>query len=125
MNATKPMILRTLRILSAVALLAAPVALRAQDPTACQPGEREVRSISFKGNKQFEDAILADGISTSPSSFFRRFGFGKSRCFDQIAFEQDYLRLLVLYRKTGFREVKIDTAVVRSETSVRVIFTIV
>jgi outer membrane protein assembly factor BamA len=109
-----------------MALLAAPSALRAQDMTACQPGELEVRSLVFTGNSQFEDAILANGISTSPSSFWRRAGlpWGKRRCLDQLELEKDYLRLLVLYRRSGFREVSIDTAVVRSTESAKVIFAI-
>lgn len=121
------MIQRTLRYVAAVALLAAPCALRAQDATTCQAGEREVRALSFNGNHQFEDAFLADGITTSPSSFFRRVlhvPLGARRCFDQTAFETDYLRLLVLYRRSGFLEVDIDTSVVRSGNAVKVTFTI-
>lgn len=120
------MIQRTLRFVAGLALLAAPFALHAQDVTACQPGELEVRSLAFTGNHQFEDAILANGISTSPSAFPRRVGlpFGKRRCLDQIEFEKDYLRLLVLYRRSGFREVSIDTAVARSANSAKVTFAI-
>jgi outer membrane protein insertion porin family/translocation and assembly module TamA len=121
------MIQRTLRFVAAMALLAAPFVLRAQDPTACQAGEFEVRSLSFKGNHQFEDAVLANGIRTEASGFFRRVfhvPIGKRKCFDQAAFDIDHQLLIYHYRWSGFPDVSIDTAVVREPSGVEITFTI-
>lgn len=118
----------TWRWLGGLALaLATPVgALSAQD-IYCDPGDTEVRSLEFKGNRSFSDEVLARGIVTEPSSLLRRtLGVvGARRCLDEAQFRLDVARLILFYRRSGFFQVQVDTAVDRSRAgAVRIEFRI-
>lgn len=89
-----------------------------------------VRSLDFEGNKAIDDATLSAAIGTTNSSWFARsllvkwIGLGEKRFFDPIEFRRDVLRLTLLYRQSGFMEVKVDTTVQRSQREVRLTFRI-
>ena len=92
----------------ATALLAAPTA-RAQD-LDCQPGDLEVRRLSFVGNTAFSDAALANSIVTTQSSAWRRLfrlPFTTRRCVDEAELPRDSLRLVLLYTKRGYQDVQV------------------
>jgi outer membrane protein assembly complex protein YaeT len=89
-----------------------------------------VRGLKFEGNKAIDDATLSAAIGTTNSSTFARFvlvrwiGLGEKRYFDPVEFRRDVLRLTLLYRQSGFMEVKVDTTVERSKRDVRLTFRI-
>jgi len=96
------------RVLLAALLLLLPVAfpgaLRAQD-VACDPGDLEVRSVTFTGNEHFPSADLANVIVTAPSSFTRRFlhlPIGARRCLDTLEVSRDAVRIRLFYRLRGY-----------------------
>ena len=87
--------------------------LSAQD-LRCDPGDVEVRRLSFVGNSVFSDAELATAIVTTPSGWARRFlrlPSSTRYCLDRAELPNDRLRLLVFYRRHGFPDVVVDTAV--------------
>jgi len=85
--------------------------LLAQDLT-CGPGDTEVRRLVFEGNAAFDANTLGDAIVTTPSSWLERTvgAFGTRRCIDRSEFPRDRLRLILLYRNSGFPDVQVDTA---------------
>jgi outer membrane protein assembly factor BamA len=116
------------KVLPAAFLLAvAPFSLPAQD-FSCDRGDVEVRALEFVGNKTFRDAELASVIVTTPSSWGRRnfnLPFSAKRCLDQVEYGNDRLRLILYYRRRGFPNVTVDTALVPAGLGgVRVRFTI-
>jgi outer membrane protein insertion porin family/translocation and assembly module TamA len=108
-----------------VAALGVPAAVSAQDVT-CQPGDTEVSSLSFSGNRAFSSATLADGIVTTPSTFGRRVFkvFGTRRCLDREQFGPDAVRLRLFYRARGYVAATVDT-VVSTLDSARVAITFI
>ena len=85
----------------------------AQDVT-CEQGDLEVRGLKFTGNTAFTSADLAKIIVTTPSAWARRFlhlPFTTRRCLDRNELPKDRARLIVFYRKRGFPDVAVDTAV--------------
>lgn len=107
-----------------VALIAAPAwELRAQE-TRCDRGDVEVSALRFDGNVAFNDATLASGIVTTPSSRLRRTlrFVGARSCLDNTALALDVLRLRLWYRNHGFVDATVDTVIVaagRSRVEVR------
>jgi outer membrane protein insertion porin family len=105
-------------------LLAAAVPARAQEPS------RVVRELRFDGNSAIRDEVLASAISTTNSSWFARSflvrwtGLGEKRFFDEQEFRRDVVRLAVLYRRTGYPRVEIDTIVRRTRENVSIRFRI-
>ena len=95
-----------------LALLAgfAPARLRAQD-VECDPGDLEVRTLAFAGNKAFSDAELANVIVNTASSGSRRWirFLGTRRCLDRPELPRDVLRLILFYRNHGYYDVAVDT----------------
>lgn len=93
-------------------LLALTPALGAQE-TRCDPGDTEVRRLAFAGNSAFNDATLAVGIVTTPSTWMRRSlrVFGGKRCLDRTEFPVDVARLRLWYRNHGFLDATVDTVV--------------
>ncbi len=89
-----------------------PAALPAQD-LYCDPGDVEVRRVSFEGNRSFRDGELMNAIATTPSSWSRRAGlpFGTRRCLDQTEFQRDVLRLRLFYRLRGYYRAEVDTTI--------------
>ena len=98
--------------------------LHAQEP------DRVVRKLDFVGNVSILDETLAAAISTTESSWFARnffvrwLGLGEKRYFNEEEFRRDVIRLHVLYRRSGFPNAKVDTAVVREPENVYITFRI-
>src|SRR2546422_501702 len=122
----RPRQLRALAALLLVALsAAAPLPLAAQ-----QEPQRVVRDLSFEGNHALDDYTLRTAISTSSSSWFARafliryFGLGEKRYFNELEFRRDVIRLLLLYRQSGYMNVVVDTLVRREDRDVYVTFRI-
>jgi outer membrane protein insertion porin family/translocation and assembly module TamA len=112
--------------LTAALLLLVPSVLRAQS-SECDPGEREVRSLKFRGNHAYRSSELALRVSTTPSSFARRtfHVFGKRRCLDSDELRLDVGRLRLFYNRHGYYSAAVDTSVVANpDNSVRVTFLI-
>jgi len=98
-----------------VALLvfaAVPSSARAQS-LACRPGDPEVRSLRFDGNRAFPDGELSQIVATTTSSFWRRTFriIGRKTCLDREELARDVVRLRLYYRKRGYRHARVDTAV--------------
>jgi outer membrane protein insertion porin family/translocation and assembly module TamA len=98
----------------AVTAVLLPQLLRAQgiecDGTA---GEREVRSLEFRGNRAFPSRELELRVSTTSSDFLQRrlHAFGTRRCLDSDALRLDVGRLRVFYQRHGYYGATVDTAV--------------
>ncbi|MGH7674506.1 MAG: BamA/OMP85 family outer membrane protein [Gemmatimonadales bacterium] len=115
-----------MRIRIAVALLAA----LAVGPLAAQEAQRVVRELAFQGNRALDDQTLSIAIATSSSSYFARVGWlrwlglGDKRTFDELEFRRDVVRLLLLYRQSGYMRAVVDTVVRRTERDVFITFRI-
>jgi outer membrane protein insertion porin family len=113
-----------------VAAVALALLLAAALPAGAQEPERVVRKVAFEGNDAISDEVLATAISTTESSWFARaflfrwLGLGEKRYFDEQEFKRDVVRLGVLYRRSGYAHVEIDTLVGRTPTDVYVTFNI-
>ena len=90
-----------------------------------------VMGLKFQGNKNIPATVLSSGISTTNSGWFARtppfkwLGFlGEKRLFNEREFIADVLRLQVIYRYSGFPDVKVDTVVQRSAQAVKITFKI-
>lgn len=87
-----------------------------------------VRQLAFDGNQAIPDEVLASAISTTNSSWFARafliraLGLGEKRYFDEQEFRRDVVRLHVLYRRSGYPQVEIDTTVRREPQNVFITF---
>jgi len=103
-----------LALMGGIALLAAAGSrpAGAQD-LACDPGDREVHSLSFVGNHAFTDDQLALRIVTTASTWSRRHlrVIGTRRCLDSDELFKDKYRLQLLYRQAGYYNTKVDTLV--------------
>jgi outer membrane protein insertion porin family len=94
------------------------VAVCAAAPLAAQQ-ERVVRGLSFEGNHAIDDYTLSTAIVTSNSGWFARapliryLGLGEKRPFNEIEFRRDVVRLLLLYRQSGYMNAVVDTLVRR------------
>lgn len=99
-------------------------------PAGAQEPERVVRQLDFRGNEALSDEILAAAISTTNSSWFARspvvrwIGLGEKRYFDEQEFRRDVVRLEVLYKRSGYPDVRVDTLVRRTPEAAYVTFTI-
>jgi outer membrane protein insertion porin family/translocation and assembly module TamA len=95
-----------------------------------RPSDLVVRELAFSGNRAIDDATLRMSISTTQSSAFARLpvvrwiGLGAKKYFNETEFRRDVLRILFLYGRTGFREVRVDTLVQRTDVDVYVRFII-
>jgi len=78
---------------------------------SCDRGDREVRALKFRGNREFDAATLAASIATTPSSFATLPLVRTKRCLDPIELPRDVQRLEVLYRRRGYPDVTVDTIV--------------
>jgi len=89
-----------------------------------------VRRLSFAGNRALDDYTLSSAISTTSSSWFatnafvRWLGLGEKRYFDELEFRRDVVRLLLLYRQSGYMTAVVDTSVVRTPKDAYITFRI-
>ena len=97
---------------------------------SAQTQERVVRGLKFVGNSALDDYTLSSRISTTKSSWFatnpfvRWLGLGEKRYFDEIEFRRDVVRLLLLYRQSGYMTVVVDTSVARKTRDAYITFRI-
>jgi outer membrane protein insertion porin family len=80
----------------------------------CQRGDLEVMRLEFEGNTAFSDAELAKTIVTTPSGWARRLlhlPFTVKHCLDRAELPNDRARLIIFYRRRGYPQVTVDTAV--------------
>src|SRR5256712_13832692 len=111
---------RPRQLRACVGLVLVAVLAAAPLPLAAQQEQRVVRGLSFDGNRAIDDYTLSTAIATSNSSFFasvwwlRWIGFlGEKRYFNELEFRRDVVRLLLLYRQSGYMSAVIDTLVRR------------
>jgi outer membrane protein assembly factor BamA len=91
-----------------------------------------VRHLEFVGNQNIEDLTLRTSIATSRSSAWRRdwflrwvpFPFGEQRFVNDAELRRDVLRLQLLYRRSGFPDVRVDTLMQRGSDWVDIRFVI-
>jgi outer membrane protein assembly complex protein YaeT len=111
-------------------ILAISIALASSRPAVAQRPDRVVRQLKFEGNKAITSVTLAAAIGTTNSSWFatsplvRWIGLGAKRYFSETEFRRDVLRLEVLYKRSGFPDVAVDTAVRRTDEDAYVTFRI-
>ncbi|HEV2751562.1 MAG TPA: BamA/TamA family outer membrane protein [Gemmatimonadales bacterium] len=111
-------------------LVAALTAAMLAPLAAQQESQRVVRGLSFEGNHAIDDYTLSAAIATTNSSafatspFLRWLGLGDKRYFDELEFRRDVVRLLLLYRQSGYMNAVVDTVVRREERDVYVKFRI-
>jgi len=109
------------------ALLVA-VALGVGTVGAQEPADLVVRKLDFDGNRAIPDEVLRTAISTTNSSWFataflvRWFGLGEKRYFNEQEFRRDVVRLQVLYRRSGYPHVAVDTTVRREPQNIYITF---
>ena len=114
----------------ALALALGMLATVTPDAGAQEQAARVVRQLSFEGNSAVRDEVLASAIATTNSSWFARsffvrwLGLGEKRYFNEQEFRRDVVRLEVLYRRSGYPHVAIDTAVRRTPENVYITFRI-
>lgn len=88
----------------------------------------KVTGLHFEGNEFLSDFMLRSSIATSdsrplfPFLLLELLPFDVDRFFDELEFRRDVLRLIVLYRQTGFLAVALDTTVLRDERTVEITF---
>lgn len=122
-EAVQPRQLRALNLCLLVAAFAA-ASLTAQEP------QRVVRGLSFEGNHAIDDYTLSTAIATTSSGAFathwwlRWMGLGEKRLFNELEFRRDVVRLLLLYRQSGYMNAVIDTLVRRDGADAYVTFRI-
>jgi outer membrane protein assembly complex protein YaeT len=89
-----------------------------------------VRQLTFEGNTALDAETMQSFIATTKSSFFatwigvRWMGLGAKRRFSQRDFEADVERLKLLYKKSGYMQVEVDTLVRRTEENIYITFVI-
>ena len=104
--------------------------MTAAAPLAAQQEQRVVRGLSFQGNHAIDDYTLRAAIATTWSSTFARSRLlrwtklGAKRYLNEVEFRRDVLRLLLLYRRSGYVNVVIDTTVRRTARDAFITFRI-
>ncbi len=89
-----------------------------------------VRGLDFSGNHAIDDYTLRISIATTQSSWVARFaltrwmGAGEKRYLEETEFRRDVLRLILLYRVSGYLQVRVDTIVRRTPGAARIKFLI-
>jgi len=104
--------------------------LAASTVLPAQEQERVVRGLSFVGNKALDDYTLESAIATTKSSAWARYwivrwlGLGEKRYFNEVEFRRDVVRLILLYRQSGYMNAVVDTSVRRTARDVYATFRI-
>ena len=114
-------------LLAAALAAASPRLLAAQ---AVQPPRLLVRGLHFVGNHALDEATLEMSIATTKSGYLARagwirwLGLGEKKYFDETEFRRDVLRVILLYRISGYLQVQVDTLVRRTPEAVDITFRI-
>ncbi len=93
----------------------------------CDAGDKEVRRLSFSGNTAFTESDLSKIIVTTASPFARtvlRLPLTARHCLDRNELPKDRARLVIFYRRRGFSDATVDTAVKSVRGGVEVNFNI-
>ena len=99
-------------------------------PVAAQETGLLIRQLNFVGNRSIRSLALEAAISTTKSSYFVRsgmlrwLGLGEKRYLNEREFRTDAARLRLFYQLSGFLDVQVDTAVVRTATEAYITFRI-
>src|SRR5947207_3627504 len=126
-KAARPRQLRASLPVLVVAVFAAARLAAQQEP------QRVVRGLSFEGNHAIDRYVLSAAIATTNSSTFATSPFlrwltrdwlGEKRPFNELEFRRDVVRLLLLYRQSGYMNAVIDTVVRRDARDVYLKFRI-
>jgi outer membrane protein insertion porin family/translocation and assembly module TamA len=121
-------LLPTLRRALCACLIALPL-VAAEAGAQPAPG-LVVRRLAFEGNNALSEELLAASIATTRSSWFATFplvrwaDLGEKRYLDEQQFRRDVLRLVLLYRRSGFMEATVDTVVRRTAEDAYITFRI-
>ena len=89
-----------------------------------------VRQLSFEGNRAIDDYTLTTAIATSASSWAARYGLvrwigmGEKRYLDELELRRDVVRLILLYRQSGYMNAAVDTVIRRTPRDAFVTFRI-
>jgi outer membrane protein assembly complex protein YaeT len=89
-----------------------------------------VRQLAFDGNHALDNTTLASAISTTASTWFARtpvirdVGLGAKRRLNERDLVRDVERIRLLYRISGFLEVRVDTLIRRTEADAFITFRI-
>ena len=89
-----------------------------------------IKGLDFVGNKAIDDFTLGVSIATSNSSFFARtipfslLPLGRKRYLDERELRRDVVRVILLYRQSGYPDVTVDTLIERGKRDVHVKFLI-
>lgn len=103
---------RGVRDAALILLLSTALPAGAAAQGGCDVGTRELRMLTFTGNRAFTAGDLASRIVTTPSDWTRRVvGFGAQRCLDPEELRADVVRLRVFYRDRGYPEAQVDTVI--------------
>ena len=111
-------------------LLSVAVVTLAPRPACAQLEPLVVRHVGFRGTHGVDPLILAASIATTQSSLFARssllrwMGLGDKRYFNQREFVTDMYRLQVVFKRSGYPNVKVDTIVKRMPGAIDVTFRI-
>ena len=120
--------LRQLRIGRFTLLVALAVTLPAR--LVSQEPQRVVRQLAFEGNHALDDYTLSGFIATSASGWMARFflvswlGFGEKRYLNEGELRRDVVRLVLVYRQSGYMAAQVDTVVRRDRENAFVKFVI-
>lgn len=100
-------------VLGVCGVLALPMVARAQTGECEAADDREIRSLTFEGNRAFTSRDLALRIATTPSDVWRSTFrvFGTRHCLDSDVLRLDVGRLRAFYRRHGYYAAMVDTAV--------------
>jgi outer membrane protein assembly complex protein YaeT len=105
-------------------------ALVATTVLAAQEQERVVRGLAFVGNRALDDYTLESAIASTKSSWWARnplvrwLGLGEKRYFNEVEFRRDVVRLILLYRQSGYMNAVVDTVVRRASRDAYITFRI-
>lgn len=118
---------RALSLLGCALLAIASPKTSASQEVNCDAGDLEVRKLSFTGNNAFSDTELSKIIVTTASPFARtvlHLPYSAKRCLDRNELPKDRARLVIFYRRRGYPDATVDTAVSVSGKGVEVKFVI-
>src|SRR6185503_14902228 len=118
---------RALSLLGCALLLTFTSTSSSAQEVNCDAGDLEVRKLSFEGNTAFTDADLSKIIVTTASPFARtvlHLPYSAKRCLDRNELPKDRARLVIFYRRRGYPDATVDTAVAVSGKGVEVKFVI-
>jgi outer membrane protein assembly factor BamA len=113
-------------------LAALALGLAALGRADAQAGEAAlvIRDLNFRGNDSYSDELPTTAIATTNSSIFATYrllswmGLGEKRRLNELELRRDVERLRLFYQVRGSLDVRVDTAVVRTDQDAYITFAI-